>query len=440
MAEEGIVKGLFGLSPYEIQQQRLASTNTQAHNYATLDPFQKASQSMFQAGAGLGGVGMQMAGYVDPEQQKAEQKQAILSKYDISTQEGMAQAMQAAKAMGRMDVVLDLQQYDNSMQKEYYARKKTQSEIDQNSARAEKMRRLQELKSSPEWGTWSHMADLAFPKAEDFEKRNEFLLDLSMRGTPNRNRKIVKTYTPDGREIQTVVDIDDGSTINVGSAKGDEHKAFDQGVPGSNPPLVQHMVWNSTAGMYEAVGEPKPAHAGINVKVDNITKPANAVAQFRVNVQKSIEPHYNIVTNADLGIAALQESLATGNFIDFNAARGSIAKAMGDTHISAADIKAAGGDPSLVGGFMDYLNKLGTGTPSKDTQKKMLATLRLLKKIASDKANSELSKQAKLGLMDNMSQEQVDAALDFPEFKPGTSKTPTQKVLKSGKTVTVEQD
>jgi hypothetical protein len=114
MAED-IVKGLFGLSPYEIQQQRIADTNTQAHNYATLDPFQKASQSMFQAGAGLGGVGAQMAGYVNPAEEKAQQKQAILSRYDLSTTEGLAQASAAAKAMGRMDVVLELQQYNNCL-------------------------------------------------------------------------------------------------------------------------------------------------------------------------------------------------------------------------------------------------------------------------------------------------------------------------------------
>ena len=352
----------------------------------------------------------------------------------------MAQASQAAKAMGRYDLVAKIQQYHTGIQKQQDAHETAQANINKATANAEKMRRLQELSTKPGWDTWVKQANLQFPNPEDKAQRDDLIFELSMRGTKNQNRQVVTTFTPDGRQIKTVVDLDTTEKTDIGSAKGDEHKAFDQGVPGSNPPLVQHMVWNSTAGMYEAVGEPKPAHAGINVKVDNITKPANAVAQFRVNVQKSIEPHYNIVTNADLGIAALTESLATGNFIDFNAARGSIAKAMGDTHISAADIKAAGGDPSLVGGFMDYLNKVGTGTPSKDTQQKMLATLRLLKKIASDKANAELSKQAKLGLMDNMSQEQVDAALDFPEFKPGTSKTPTQKVLKSGKTVTVEQD
>ena len=440
MAENDIVRSLFGPTPNEVRQQNIANDNAAAHAYGMMTHQQRGAEGFNRAGAEIARGVAGLAGYVDPAEQRAQQEQAILSRYDTSTTDGMAQASQAAKAMGRYDLVAKIQQYHTGIQKQQDAHETAQANINKATANAEKMRRLQELSTKPGWDTWVKQANLQFPNPEDKAQRDDLIFELSMRGTKNQNRQVVTTFTPDGRQIKTVVDLDTTEKTDIGSAKGDEHKAFDQGVPGSNPPLVQHMVWNSTAGMYEAVGEPKPAHAGINVKVDNITKPANAVAQFRVNVQKSIEPHYNIVTNADLGIAALTESLATGNFIDFNAARGSIAKAMGDTHISAADIKAAGGDPSLVGGFMDYLNKVGTGTPSKDTQQKMLATLRLLKKIASDKANSELSKQAKLGLMDNMSQEQVDAALDFPEFKPGTSKTPIQKVLKSGKTVTVEQD
>ena len=439
MAEEGIVKGLFGLSPYEIQQQRLASTNTQAHNYATLDPFQKASQSMFQAGAGLGGVGMQMAGYVDPEQQKAEQKQAILSKYDISTQEGMAQAMQAAKAMGRNDVVLDLQQYDNSMQKEYYARKLTQSQIDQNSARAEKARRLGELKN-----TYPKEYNMALAEAKrlhpnDPQAESDAIAELMPKYLKNPNLQFKEYVNAKGEKTFGVVDLTLADAIQVGGSTPILKKRT-IGVEGK-PKLAQDQEYDAETSTWKNVGGEYERHGGgVNVKVENIVGSANKNAQFRKNVIETVKPQYEIVMNADMGIGALQDSLATGNFIGFNAARGSIAKAMGDTHISAADIKAAGGDPSLVGGFVDYLNKLGTGTPSKDTQQKMLATLQLLKKIASQKANTELDMQRKLGLMDGMSKEEIDASLDFPEFKPGTSKTPIQKVLKSGKTVTVEQD
>jgi len=424
MAED-IVKGLFGLSPYEIQQQRIADTNTQAHNYAVLDPFQKASASMFQAGAGLGGVGAQMAGLVNPAEEKAQQKQAILSRYDISTKDGQAQAIQAAKAMGRMDVVLELQQYDNAMQKEYYGLQKTKSEIEQNNANAEKRRRVGEFKNnfSKEYNNVLGEANRLFPN--DPASRDQYITQHSETFMSNKNVKWGDMIDANGQKVKGFVNIGTQTATQSGGAIPILKKRT-IGVEGK-PKLAQDQEYDTATGKWVNVGGEYERHgAGVSVKVENITGPANRVAQFRKNVQETVKPHYDIVTNADLGIGALKDSLATGNFIGFNASRGAIAKAMGDNHISAADIKAAGGDPSLVGGFVDYLNKLGTGTPSKDTQEKMLATLQLLKKIASKKANDELARQSKLGLMDKMSQEEVDAALDFPEFKSGTGNATTQ--------------
>ena len=439
MAENDIVRSLFGPTPNEVRQQNIANDNAAAHAYGMMTHQQRGAEGFNRAGAEIARGVAGLAGYVDPAEQRAQQEQAILSRYDTSTTEGMAQASQAAKAMGRYDLVAKIQQYHTGIQKQADAHEKTQSEILQNSARAEKMRRLGELKNN-----YPKEYNMALNEAKRLHPNDPEAEQAAMEGLINRfvrdpNTKLVRGFDANGQPTLLSANTITGGSNQVGGSSNKVQEHF-VGVEGK-PNLKQLQVLDPKTGLWVNQGSPIEAHgSGVNVKVDNITKPANAVAQFRVNVQKSIEPHYNIVTNADLGIAALTESLATGNFIDFNAARGSIAKAMGDTHISAADIKAAGGDPSLVGGFMDYLNKLGTGTPSEDTQKKMLATLRLLKKIASNKANAELSKQAKLGLMDNMSQAQVDAALDFPEFKPGTSKTPTQKVLKSGKTVTVEQD
>lgn len=439
MAENDIVRGLFGPTPYEVEQQQREKAYADSRAYGMMTHQARNIANERNTGYEIGQTLGKMVGYVDPERQKAEQKQAILSRYDLTKTEGLAHAIQTAKAMGRNDVALDLQQYHASMQKQSDAHEKTQSEILQNSARAEKMRRLGELKNN-----YPKEYNMALNEAKRLHPNDPEAEQAAMEGLINRfvrdpNTKLVRGFDANGQPTLLSANTITGGSNQVGGSSNKVQEHF-VGVEGK-PNLKQLQVLDPKTGLWVNQGSPIEAHgSGVNVKVDNITKPANAVAQFRVNVQKSIEPHYNIVTNADLGIAALEDSLATGNFIGFNASRGSIAKAMGDTHISAADIKAAGGDPSLVGGFMDYLNKLGTGTPSIDTQKKMLATLQLLKKIASNKANAELSKQAKLGLMDGMSQNAVDAALDFPEFKPGTSKTPTQKVLKSGKTVTVEQD
>ena len=422
MAENDIVRSLFGPTPNEVRQQNIANDNAAAHAYGMMTHQQRGAEGFNRAGAEIARGVAGLAGYVDPAEQRAQQKQAILSKYDISTQEGMAQAMQAAKAMGRNDVVLDLQQYDNSMQKEYYARKLTQSQIDQNSARAEKARRLGELKN-----TYPKEYNMALAEAKrlhpnDPQAESDAIAELMPKYLKNPNLQFKEYVNAKGEKTFGVVDLTLADAIQVGGSTPILKKRT-IGVEGK-PKLAQDQEYDAETSTWKNVGGEYERHGGgVNVKVENIVGSANKNAQFRKNVIETVKPQYEIVMNADMGIGALQDSLATGNFIGFNAARGSIAKAMGDTHISAADIKAAGGDPSLVGGFVDYLNKLGTGTPSKDTQQKMLATLQLLIKIASQKANTELDMQRKLGLMDGMSKEEIDASLDFPEFKPGTSKT-----------------
>ena len=424
MAED-IVRSLFGPTPDEVRQQQREKAYADSNAYGMMTHQARNIANERNTGYELGQTLGKMVGYVNPAEEKARQKQAILSRYDISTKDGQAQAMQAAKAMGRMDVVLELQQYDNAMQKEYYGLQKTKSEIEQNNANAEKRRRVGEFKNnfSKEYNNVLGEANRLFPN--DPASRDQYITQHSETFMSNKNVKWGDMIDANGQKVKGFVNIGTQTATQSGGAIPILKKRT-IGVEGK-PKLAQDQEYDTATGKWVNVGGEYERHgAGVNVKVENITKPANLVAQFRKNVQDTVKPSYDIVTNADLGIGALKDSLATGNFIGFNAARGSIAKAMGDNHISAADIKAAGGDPSLVGGFVDYLNKLGTGTPSKDTQEKMLATLQLLKKIASKKANDELARQSKLGLMDKMSQEEVDAALDFPEFKSGTGNPTTQ--------------
>ena len=99
-----------------------------------------------------------------------------------------------------------------------------------------------------------------------------------------------------------------------------------------------------------------------------------------------------------------------------------MAKALGDSTLSRRDIEQAGGDPSLIGGFFDATSTLFTGTPSIDTQKKIQSTLKAIRKVANGKATNELDRQRKLGVRAGYATEDVDLALDFPEFKGGSGK------------------
>jgi hypothetical protein len=158
------------------------------------------------------------------------------------------------------------------------------------------------------------------------------------------------------------------------------------------------------------------------------------VSSFRNEVIQTIKPFRDTVTATDNAITNINDALKTNNFVSFNAARVQLAKALGDSTLSRRDIEQAGGDPSLIGGFFDATSTLFTGTPSVETQKKILSTLKAIRKVARDKATNELDRQRKLGVRAGYTNEDVNLALDFPEFKGmgssgGGDKTPSKKTV-----------
>ena len=161
--------------------------------------------------------------------------------------------------------------------------------------------------------------------------------------------------------------------------------------------------------------------SGQKVEVKNIM-PGDAkladIPAFRKQVQATIEPQLKAINSADQALQAINDSLATGNFVSFNAARVQLAKALGDSQLSRRDVEQAGGDPSILGGLFDATSRLFTGTPTADTQKKIRDTLTAIRNVAAKKAQAEVDVQRKIALRSpGYSPEAVNAALDLPELR-----------------------
>jgi hypothetical protein len=167
--------------------------------------------------------------------------------------------------------------------------------------------------------------------------------------------------------------------------------------------------------------------SGQKVEVKNImpgdVKLADIPA-FRKQVQATIEPQLKAINSADQALQAINDSLATGNFVSFNAARVQLAKALGDSQLSRRDVEQAGGDPSILGGLFDATSRLFSGTPTADTQKKIRDTLTAIRTVAAKKANAEVDVQRKIALRSpGYSPEAVNAALDLPELRAAPTTT-----------------
>jgi len=145
------------------------------------------------------------------------------------------------------------------------------------------------------------------------------------------------------------------------------------------------------------------------------------IGKFRNEVGESIKLFRATVNAADAALQNIQDSIQSNNFTSFNAARVQLAKALGDSTLSRRDIEQAGGDPSLIGGFFDATSTLFTGTPSRDTQQKIKATLQAIRKVARKKAQDELAVQRQLGIRAGYTNEDINMAFNFPEITGSTA-------------------
>jgi hypothetical protein len=102
-----------------------------------------------------------------------------------------------------------------------------------------------------------------------------------------------------------------------------------------------------------------------------------------------------------------------------------LAKALAGGDLSQKEIQAAGGDPSILGQLADVTSTAFTGTPTIDTQKKIEATVKAIRKVALQKGRAEIEAQRTLAKRSNFTDEDFDLASDIPEFrkKPSGEKT-----------------
>ena len=88
---DNIVDGLFGISPWQAQQQQRAAIDAMALQRAQLDPFQRASMGMYQGGAQLGNIAGGMLGMEDAAVAEAKARETALSGLDTSNPDAILQ-------------------------------------------------------------------------------------------------------------------------------------------------------------------------------------------------------------------------------------------------------------------------------------------------------------------------------------------------------------
>jgi hypothetical protein len=140
----------------------------------------------------------------------------------------------------------------------------------------------------------------------------------------------------------------------------------------------------------------KKASAGASRIVNNLPKTSGDIIGFRKELNTVVKPFRDAVNAADQAIVLADNAMQTGNFAAASSLARSLAKASGEEQLSREDVKAFGGDPSLVGSVSDAVSRLATGTVTNDTLRQLKSLAVILKNKNSGLERQELEKMQNL--------------------------------------------
>jgi hypothetical protein len=384
MAE--IVQSLFGVSPESYQQAQQQRADAQALQFARLDPFQQANFAIGRGANMLGGAIGGALGGQDPELQRISMRQQIARQIDLtnpeSIQEGMAMLQQAGDTVGLQQLAQIFRQQQESG-----------ALIAQRTAAAAA-------------STAAAGRERAPPTTNELTNARAIAAAAGPEGSPAYNAAFTSEYqrltAPKEAKGPAF-----GAEAERVAAELFDNKTFAELTP-TQKAVVNKRVDAESRSRTPTITNVLPGQKAL---VD--------VPGFRAKVQSTIEPQSKAVFSADNALANIGDAIASGNPSSYRAAQVQFAKAIaGAGDLSQKELRAAGADPSLLGGAADYLSTLATSTPTKDTMEKMRKALETIKRVNTKKATDEITRQRKIaersGGYDPVA---LDLALDFPEFQ-----------------------
>lgn len=411
------------MTPEQYQLMQNTAQQQRAMDFAKLDPMAQAQYGLYLGGSQLGGAIGRGLGGEDPQLKLISQRQALSKNIDPSNPESILQAAQESARRGDQQFALSLSDYARQAASEIaLARQRNEErrnaiapDIQVAKYRGGLLNAIEALKDA---------TDPQLIKQREAYQRELDALPTKAGDTTNEIKNATESairagFKPGTPEFDTAVSdrLDKLLTkpekdFNFG-AEREAESASKYGRPFKDLSQTEKAVINKILDDKQK----STAREGAAKLIMPGDKKLEDIPQYRRNVQMTIEPQSKAVNAADQALSALDESMKSGNFASWRAAQTQFARAISGTgDLSQKELKAAGADPSLIGGSADYLSTLFTSTPTLETQRSVQKTLQAIKTVAAKKARDEIERQRRLGERAGYKPDDISAALDFPEF------------------------
>lgn len=440
-----IVGSLFGVTPEMYQQQQARAADEAALQYAQLTPMQQAQFAIGRGAYGLAGAIGGALGAQDPQLQLISRRNAIAKQINYgdlgSIQQGIQQ-LSEFDPVGAMQLAEIGRKLESEMAQTFQRTAAGRASLAQ-AAREQKQ-------ATP--------ADIA--KAQEIGRLTTALQtpDLSSTERMNLQAQLDALQPPDKRlpsaQLQLATDIENTQSVIdelTNLPAGPERDAALRRASTRLEALQRQLPQPKATQLAKEIGVAKDTGAPVLLddqglfvykdvdgkqvrtpfsgaiesktpKVQNIMPGADKLADipaFRASVQRTIEPQLKTIDATEQALTAINDSLRTGNFASYRAAQTQFARAIaGAGDLSQRELKAAGADPSLLGGTADYLSTLFSSTPTTDTQNKIRSTLQAIQTVARKRGKEEVDQQIGIALQSpGYNPQAVRQALTFPQLQ-----------------------
>ena len=398
-----VAESLFGVTPESLQRQRQQQLRQEAMDFASIsDPFQQANFAIYQGAGNLArGVGG-LLGAQDPELMRVRQRQEMLQGVDIADPAALRQAATVA-----------LQNGDNAAAQELARRaldiEKTQAGIAKDVAAANRERK--------------QAIPAKILESQAVAELKDSIRILQAQPETPEIKAAIQRYTDQVAALEPAE-----KTVNYGS----EAERISQ-------ELYKKPFSQLTQPQMAAVNKRADATRGVNItNVLPGVKAAGDVTGLRRDIQAITKPYQDQSDAAESAIELANMAIKNGNFAAVSSLSRSLAKAAGETQLSARDVEAFGVDPSLVGRVSDTVSRLAQSRPTVDTLTKLRQVAEALKKKADSRIKLEEDQTIEVARSSKLfTEDQLNTVF---RRRPAPTTGSNQKTTRSGVKYTVEND
>jgi len=385
-----IAEGLFGITPESLMAERDRQAQAQALRVAQLDTLQQARFSGFMATNQLGSAVGGLLGAQDPELMRVRQRQEMLQGVDIADPAALRQAAQRAMAANDFQAAQMLN--DRAIS----------TETAQAKLASEQALTTQRNRERAAAAPFQQFLRSAVGKVTP-----ESLSAYQQSGNPS---DLVWTEKANQTEIERLQTY--RNSLPAGSSERRE---------------VDAVI--------------KAAAEGRGTKITNVlpgVEKAGDVTGLRRDIQAITKPYQDQSDAAESAIELANIAIKNGNFAAVSSLSRSLAKAAGETQLSARDVEAFGVDPSLVGRVSDTVSRLAQSRPTVDTLTKLRQVAEALKKKADSRIKLEEDQTIEVARSSKLfTEDQLNTVF---RRRPAPTTGSNQKTTRSGVKYTVEND